>query len=267
MAHATPMPDAVALAPGRPGGSRPRDIRRAGRATARRTLRHAATGVAAIAMLHAALLGISSRADPYPDLGWTDRTRVMACVGALAPWVLTALILLWLAHQRPAAYVRAALALLLSGAAGLACTRWVPLAHLPEHGRPLFGEYLAMPGSLTGWYLLLALSVLTAVSSVRARVALVVTTVCAVTTSVLTSPQPAATGVLGAAVPLLAWFAAGRFVQKGAGSRGPTDAWEPNGPRRRRRSLPTRSAIVASGGPRSSSLRRAVHPVITSQEK
>src|SRR3954469_7072386 len=148
------MPDAAAPAPGRPEGSRRRDIRRARQATVRRTLRHAATGVAAIAMLHAALLGISSGAAPYPDLGWTDTTQVMASVRVLAPWILTALILLWLAHQRPATYARAAFALLLSGAAGLAYTRSVPLEHLPEHESPLFREYLAMPGALTGWYLL-----------------------------------------------------------------------------------------------------------------
>ncbi|WP_328891041.1 hypothetical protein [Streptomyces sp. NBC_00316] len=191
----------------------------------RRTLRHTATGAAAIAMLHAALLGVSSGADPYPDFAWTDTTQVMASVHALTPWPLTALILLWLAHQRQAAYTRAAFALLLSSAAGLVYTWSVPLNHLPEHESSLFREYLAMPGALTGWYLLMALAVVTAISSVPARIAVMMTAVCGVTTSVLTSPHPAFAGALGAAVPLLSWCVAGRLPRRESWSRGPADAW------------------------------------------
>lgn len=235
MAHATQMPHAAVLASGRPTGSRPRDtrqtrhVRQTRQALVRTTLRHVATGAAAIAMLHAALLGLSSGADLYPDLAWTDTTRVMASVCALAPWPLTALILLWLAHQRPAAYTRAAVALLLSSATGLAYTWSVPLEHLPAHESSLFREYLTMPGALTGWYLLLASAVITAIASVRARIALAVTAVFGVTTSVLASPHPASAGVLGAVVPLLAWFAAGRLPRKDVRGPGPADAWEPEG--------------------------------------
>lgn len=229
MAHATQMPHAAVLASGRPEGSPPRAVRQARQAIVRRTLRHAATGAAAIAMLHAALLGVSSGADPYPDFGWTDTTQVMASVYALTPWPLTALILLWLAHQRQAAYTRAGFALLLSSAAGLAYTWSVPLERLPAQESSLFREYLAMPGALTGWYLLMALAVVTAISSVRARIAVMMTAMCGVTTSVLTSPHPVSAGVLGAAVPLLTWFVAGRLPRKDSWSRGPADAWEPEG--------------------------------------
>ncbi|MFD4612227.1 hypothetical protein ACFWOT_29980 [Streptomyces sp. NPDC058440] len=153
----------------------------------------------------------------------------MATAHLLAPWFLTALILLWLAQQRPAAYARAAVALLLSGAAGLACTWSVPLAHLPAHESSLFREYLTMPGALTGWYLLLALELVTAISSIRARIAVMVMALCAVTTSVLRAAHPGSAGVLGAVVPLLTWFIAGHFPRKDTRRGVPSDAWAPQG--------------------------------------
>ncbi|MEW1773496.1 hypothetical protein [Streptomyces sp. NPDC086777] len=108
MAHATQMPHAAVRASGRP--TRQKIVRTA--------MRHTATGSAALTMLHAALLGVSSGVDPYPDLSWTDdTTHVLSSVHILAPWPLMALVLLWLAQQRPAVYARAALALLLSSAA------------------------------------------------------------------------------------------------------------------------------------------------------
>lgn len=229
MAHATQTPHAAVLASGRPSDSRPRATRQTRQTIVRTALRHTATGAAALAMLHAALLGVSSGADPYPDLAWTDTTQVMSSVYTLAPWPLTALILLWLAQQRPAVYTHAALALLLSSAAGLLYTWSVPLEHLPAHESSLFREYLAMPGALTGWYLLMASAAVTAISSVRTRIAVMVTAACGVTTSVLTSPHPASAGVLGAVVPLLTWFAVGVFARKDPVRRRPADAWEPEG--------------------------------------
>lgn len=145
MAHATQMPHAAVLASGRPSDSRPRATRQTWQTIVRTALRHTATGAAALAMLHAALLGVSSGADPYHDLAWTDTTQVMSSVYTLAPWPLTALILLWLAQQRPAVYTHAALALLLSSAAGLLYTWSVPLEHLPAHESSLFASTWRCP--------------------------------------------------------------------------------------------------------------------------
>jgi hypothetical protein len=219
VAHATQMPHAAVPASGR----------RTRQTIVRTALRHTATGAAALAMLHAALLGVSSGADPYPDLSWTDTTHVMSSVYILAPWPLTAVILLWLAQQRPAVYTRAALALLLFSAAGLLYTWSVPLEHLPAHESSLFREYLAMPGALTGWYLMTALAAITAISSVRTRIAVMVAALCGVTTSVLTSPHPASAGVMAAVVPLLTWFAVGLLTRNDPVRRRAADAWDPEG--------------------------------------
>jgi hypothetical protein len=219
VAHATQMPHAAVPASGR----------RTRQTIVRTALRHTATGAAALAMLHAALVGVSTGADPYPDLAWTDTPHVMSSVYILTPWPLTALVLLWLAQQRPAVYARAALALLLSSAAGLLYTWSVPLEHLPAHESSLFREYLAMPGALTGWYLMTALAAITAVSSVRTRIAVMVAALGGVTTAVLTSPHPASAGVLAAVVPLLTWFAVGLLTDKDPVRPRTADAWEPEG--------------------------------------
>lgn len=198
-----------------------------------------ATGAAAIALLHAALLGVSSRAEPYPDLAWMATAEVLTSLYVLAPWPLTALVLLWLAQQRPVLYARTALALLLSSGAGLAYACWAPLEHLRAHEGSLFREYLALPGALTGWYLIMALAVVTAISSRRVRIAVVVTALSAVATCVLTSPHPELAATFAAVVPLLTWFVAGRLAGREARRRCPADAWDPQGrvvPLRSRRS-------------------------------
>ncbi|MFE7751301.1 hypothetical protein [Streptomyces sp. NPDC057428] len=189
-----------------------------------------ATGAAAAAMLHAAVLGVSPHGEPYPDLAWVDSADVMTSLYVLVPWPLTAMVLLWLASRRPALYARAALALLLTSGSGLAYACWVPLTHLPAHEGSLFREYVALPGALTGWYLLTALAMATAVLSLRARVVSVTAGLGVVVTSALTSADPVLAGLFAAVVPLLAWFAAGLFAGQRAPGRRPADLRDPGAP-------------------------------------
>lgn len=192
-----------------------------------RILRHLATAAAVTAMLHAAVLGVSSRGGPYPELSWVDPAEVAKSLYMLGPWPLTALVLLAPASRRPALCVRTALALLLTGVTGLAFACWAPLTHLPAHEGSLFRAYGALPGALTGWYLLAILATATAVLSHRVRAVLVTAGLGIVVISTLISTDPALAVVFAAGVPLLAWFTAGRIVvrrergTKAAGSRAP----------------------------------------------
>ncbi|MEV8092241.1 hypothetical protein [Streptomyces nigra] len=209
---------------------------REGRAEAERDthltgiLRQLVTGAAAVAMLHAAVLGVFSHGEPYPDLAWLSTGEVMTSLYVLLPWPLTALVLLWLANQRPALYTRAAVALLLTSAAGLAHAGWTTLGDLPAHEGGLLREYLALPGALTDWYLLTAVATAVALPSHRARIAVVTTGLGAVMTSVLTSADPLRAALFAAGVPLLAWWVAGRFAgYRTEPRRRQADAWDPQG--------------------------------------
>ncbi|WP_327111204.1 hypothetical protein OG206_01145 [Streptomyces sp. NBC_01341] len=188
-----------------------------------------ATGAAGVAMLHAAVLGVSSRGEPYPDLAWVDSAEAMTSVYVLVPWPLTALVLLWLASRRPALYVRTALALLLTSGIELAYACWVPLTHLPAHEGSLFREYVALPGALTGWYLLTALAMATAVLSHRVRAAVITAGLGIVVISTLTSTDPALAGLFAAGTPLLAWFVAGRVPAQRARWPRPAGSRDPQG--------------------------------------
>ncbi|GGT03275.1 hypothetical protein [Streptomyces chromofuscus] len=208
---------------------RPHDDRKGQESITRRTLRHLATGAAALALLHAALLGGSSGTQPLFAADRLGTAQVMDSVRLLAPWPLTALVLLWLAHQRPAAYARAALALLAFSAAGMAYTCWMPVRYLPAREGSLLGDFLATPGALTGWYLLIAMAVTSALSSSRARVAVATTALSAVATSVLTTDHTGLAITFAAGIPLASWFVAGRLSPRRARSRRPADAWDPEG--------------------------------------
>ncbi|MGW0631709.1 hypothetical protein [Streptomyces sp. NPDC002758] len=192
----------------------------------RRILRRVGTGAAATALIHAALLGVTAGDESYVDLGWTGTAPVLARIHAVAPWPLMALTLLWLAHRHHAVYVRGAIALLLSGAAGLAAS--VSLRGLPVH-EGLVRDCLALPGVLTGWYVLMALAVVACISAIRARIAVMVIALSAVAVAVLTADHHVLGAVWAAGVPLMAWYAAGRIQRQWARSRGAADAWEPQG--------------------------------------
>ncbi|MFF3878467.1 hypothetical protein [Streptomyces sp. NPDC001978] len=183
----------------------------------RRILRRVGTGAAATALIHAALLGVTAGDESYVDLGWTGTAPVLARIHAVAPWPLMALTLLWLAHRHHAVYVRGAIALLLSGAAGLAAS--VSLRGLPVH-KGLVRDCLALPGVLTGWYVLMTLAVVACISAIRARIAVMVIALSAVAVAVLTADHHVLGAVWAAGVPLTAWYAAGRIQRQGARSRG-----------------------------------------------
>ncbi|MEW1773495.1 hypothetical protein [Streptomyces sp. NPDC086777] len=100
------------------------------------------------------------------------------------------------------------------------------MGHLPARESSVFREFLAMPGALTGWYLMTVLAAMTAVSSVRTRIAFMITALGGVTRSVLTSPHPASAGALAAVIPLLTWFAAGLLTGRDPLRRRIEDSWE-----------------------------------------
>ncbi|MFF4442583.1 hypothetical protein [Streptomyces sp. NPDC001621] len=162
--------------------------------------------------------------------GWTDTAHVLAPIFAAAPWPLTALTLLWLARRHPAVYVRGAIALLLSSVAGLALSVAVSLQSVPVREGSVVRDYPALPGVLTGWYLLLALAVFAGACGVWARFAVTVIALPAVAASVVTADHPLLATVWAVGVPLVAWYPAGRLQDReGARRRGAVDAAEPQG--------------------------------------
>ncbi|MCF3130456.1 hypothetical protein [Streptomyces olivochromogenes] len=193
----------------------------------KRTLRHAGTGAAALALLHAALVAL------FPGdrnhLGLLETAHAFSKIHGIAPLALMAPTLLWLAHRQPAAYARAAIALLLSVTAGLVFAKSAAMRGLPSPEGSVVHDYVALPGALTGWYLLMALALAAALSAVRAGIAVLVVAVSAVATSVLTADDPVYGAVWAAGVPLVAWYAAGRVQRPRTRGRGGADAWEPEG--------------------------------------
>jgi hypothetical protein len=166
--------------------------------------------------------------------GWTalgqGTAHVLDRIHTVAPWPLMAVTLLWLAHRHPAVYVRVAIALLLSSAAGLAVSaslRSVPVREA-SLARDYLADYIALPGVRASWYLLMALAVIAATPALRARVAVAAIATASVAAAVAGADHHVAGAVLGAGVPLLAWYTAGHF---------------PSGERARRRAavLPSRS--------------------------
>ncbi|MFE2050834.1 hypothetical protein ACFXAS_20285 [Streptomyces sp. NPDC059459] len=235
--HAIRTPEVAARA-SVPIGSHPGKTVREGRLPG--ALRRLATGAAAAAMLHAAVLGVSPRGEPYPELAWTGTAEALNSLHVLVPWPLTAIVLLWLANQQPTLYARAALALLLTGAAGLAYSCWRGLGDLPALEGSLLRDYVALPGALTGWYLLTALAMAAAVPSTRVRILVMTAGTGAVIISVLPSADPVTAASFAAGVPLLAWFLVSRLPGQRALRRRPADAWTP-----RRGAVPLRNRVPA----------------------
>ncbi|ANJ12055.1 MULTISPECIES: hypothetical protein [Streptomyces] len=225
--HAAKTPGIEVRASVRPIGSHPGGTVREGRVPG--WLRRLSTGVAATAMLHGALLGVFPRGEPYPALARSGTTQMLSSLDALVPWTLTALVLLWLAGRQPALYARGALALLLTAAAGLAYSCWTDPGGLPAREGSLFRDYAALPGALTGWYLLTALAMAAAAPSIRVRILVATAGSGAVVISVLPSADPVTAAIFAAAVPLLAWFLTGRLPGRRARRRRRADAWYPGG--------------------------------------
>ncbi|WP_371660882.1 hypothetical protein [Streptomyces sp. NBC_00280] len=230
-------------------GLRSRGSRRApvlGRAASReahvrRNLRRALAGLAVTLLVYSGLFVVSVRAEEsFVGVGWassaTDRLRpygtevtesgvaavhdgveALAWVLALAPLPLAVLSLLWLARRDQQVYLRLAIALLLSGMAGLGVFAMV---RGPQEAS-LFGEYLALPGVRAGWYVLMVPAVSAATSKIWPRVAVLLTALLAAVAAASTGGSLWLAALPAVVVPLLAWFAAGHLPQgKETHSRG-----------------------------------------------
>ncbi|WP_351236273.1 hypothetical protein [Streptomyces sp. NPDC002133] len=193
----------------------------------KRTLRHAGTGAAALALLYAALIALFP--GDRTHLGLLELAHTVSQVRAIAPLALMALILLWLAHRHPAVYARAAIALLLSVTAGLVFAEAVSVRGLPTPEASVVRDYVALPGALAGWYLLMGLALAAGLPAVRAGVAVMVIALSAVAISVMTAGHQMQGAAWAAGVPLVAWYAAGRIQRPGTRMRGTADDWEPEG--------------------------------------
>jgi hypothetical protein len=193
----------------------------------KRTLRHVGTGAAALALIHAALLGLSRGDGTYVDPGRLGSADVLSGVHSVAPWIVAAVTLLWLAHRRSAIYARTAIALLLSSSAGMvfAASASVQGLTLPEQS--FVRAYLALPGALVGWYSLMALALTAGLTAPRPRIAVMVIALSVVAVSVADSDHPGLSTLWSAGVPLVAWLIAGRVQRPAHTRRGAADAWEP----------------------------------------
>ncbi|MEU2490914.1 hypothetical protein [Streptomyces sp. NPDC007883] len=193
----------------------------------KRTLRHAGTGAAALALLYAALIAL------FPGdrnhLGLLDSAHAFSQIHAIAPLALMALTLLWLAHRHTAVYARSAIALLLSVTAGLVFAETVFVRGLPTPEGSVVRDYAALPGALAGWYLLMGLALAAGLSAVRARIAVMVVALSAVAASVLTADHQMHGAAWAAGVPLVAWYVAGGVQRPGTRMRPAADAWAPEG--------------------------------------
>lgn len=205
----------------------------------KRALRHAGTGAAALALLNAALIALFPGERNH--LGVLESAHAFSQIHAIAPLVLTALTLLWLAHQHPVVYARAAIALLLSMTAGLVFAETVSVRGLPTTGASVIRDYVALPGALAGWYLLMGLAWAAGLPAVRAGIAVMVAAVSVVATSVLSADHQMHGAAWAAGVPLVAWYVAGRFQRPGTRRRGAANAWDPEG-----RTVPSRPRDGAS---------------------
>ncbi|MET8978234.1 hypothetical protein ABZX85_21730 [Streptomyces sp. NPDC004539] len=128
-------------------------------------------------------------------------------------WPLAALTLFWLARHDQRLYARGAVALLLTGAGGVAVL--VARQGLPGHETSLVQDYLALPGVSAGWYVLMALALTNGTPAghrARALVVLPVGLVALVVSAgaVLTADQRALGALLAVGVPLAAWWIAGQ---------------------------------------------------------
>lgn len=199
----------------------------------RRSLRRTMAGLAVTLLVYSGLLAVSVREEePFVKAGWTSsaaeglRTYGTAAVAggaafvhevaqtltwilALAPLPLAVLSLLWLARRDQQAYLRLAIALLLSGTAGLAVLAVV--RGWPVREASLFDDYLALPGASAGWYVLMVLVVFTTTTKTWPRVTVLLTALTATAAGTSTGGSPWLAALPAVTVPLLAWFAAGHL--------------------------------------------------------
>ncbi|MFJ2238123.1 hypothetical protein [Streptomyces sp. NPDC087859] len=184
--------------------------------------------------MYSGLLAMSVRQEePFVKAGWTssaaeglrpyrtaavdggaeflrDVAQALTWVLTFAPLPLAVLSLLWLARRNQQAYLRLAIALMLSGTAGLGALAVV--RGWPVREASLFGDDLALPGVTAGWYVLMALAV-TTTTKTWPRVTVLLTALTATAAGASTGGSLWLAAVPPVVVPLLAWFAAGHLPQ------------------------------------------------------
>jgi membrane-associated phospholipid phosphatase len=160
-------------------------------------------------------------------------TRLLNWIYIFGHWPVIALTLIWLLSRHPELYVRAACAMLLSGAVGLVAFAVFPVAppRLAALGMtdtvteqshayrvlqpPAFtNQYAAMPSLHVGWNLLMTLAILAATRTVWLRVLAVALTMSMDATVVLTANHYVLDAIAGAVLAQLSWYMAGRLVMR-----------------------------------------------------
>ncbi|MFI1354394.1 hypothetical protein ACH4TV_12530 [Streptomyces sp. NPDC020898] len=199
----------------------------------RRNMRRASAGLAATLLVYSGLLAVSVREEgSFAEVGWTssaaDRLRPygteaaeqgaafvhavaqpLTWILALAPLPLAVLSLLWLARREQRVYMRLAIALWLSGTAGLGI--FAVARGWPVHETSLLGDYLALPGVRAGWYVLMVPAVSAATSKIWPRVAVLLTALLAAVAAASTGGSAWLAALPAVVVPLLAWCTAGHL--------------------------------------------------------
>ncbi|WP_327714691.1 hypothetical protein OG381_04015 [Streptomyces sp. NBC_00490] len=193
-------------------------------------------GLAGTVLVYSGLLAVSVReGEPFVRADWTssaaeglrpygtaavdggaeflgDVTHTLTWALAFAPLPLAVLSLLWLAQRNQQAYLRLAIALMLSGTAGLGALAvgrgW------PVRESSLFGDYLALPGATAGWYVLMALAVVTTTTKTWPRVTVLLTALTAAAAGASTGGSLWLAALPPVVVPVLAWFAAGHLLHE-----------------------------------------------------
>ncbi|GAB3008809.1 hypothetical protein GCM10023080_088500 [Streptomyces pseudoechinosporeus] len=212
----------------------------------RRNLRLAIAGVAATLLMYSGLLAVSVRKEAFVEVGWTssaaerlrpygtvaaergaafvhDVAQALTWILALAPLPLAVLSLLWLARRDQQVYMRLAIALLLSGAAGLGV--FASVREWPVRETSVLGDYLALPGVRAGWYVLMALAVVATTSKTWPRVTVLLIALSAAVAGASTGGSLWLAALSAVVAPLLAWYAAGHLpYEKEKHPRGDADA-------------------------------------------
>jgi hypothetical protein len=198
-------------------------------------------GVAAAALVYVVVLVALAGKESFPAVGFVSfgaeqlRPRaadladsavafghsaghVLSWIHRVAQWPMLALTLIWLARRDPAVYARFALALLLTAAGGL--TAFAASHSWPEREASLFRDYLALPGVGTSAYVLIAMALVAAVSRTRVRATVLLIALTTIAAAVLATDRHLLGALLAAGAPLLAWYAAGTFLNRQGARRG-----------------------------------------------
>ncbi|MFI5681952.1 hypothetical protein [Streptomyces cellulosae] len=147
----------------------------------------------------------------------------------MAEWPLLSLTLLWLARRDPAVYARLALALLLTTAGGL--TAFAGSHSRPDREASPVRDYLALPGVATSCYVLIAVAVVAAVTRARVRAVMLLLALTTIAAAVLSTDRHLLAALLAVGAPFLAWYAAGRFLDRQGARRGRKGHTAPAAPR------------------------------------